>query len=161
MKKAYFPMFVDISMYKIIVVGGGSIATRRVKTLVQFADTITVIAPKISDELRELETTGEIHCVSRAYEESDIEDADMVLAATNDRELNRYIAKRCRESEAEWGKKILLSVADDRALCDFYFPAVLQKNDITIGINSGGTDPGRVKKIRRELEGLMKDEFDI
>lgn len=154
-------MFVDISKYKIVVVGGGVIATRRVNTLVQFADNITVIAPDISHGLRELETTGRIRCVNRGYEDSDLTDADMVLVATNDRKLNYRIVKKCEVSEVEGEKKVVLSVADDRTSCDFYFPAVIQKDDITIGINSGGTDPGRVKDIRKSLERLLEHEFDI
>ena len=121
MEKAYFPMFVDLSEKKIVIVGGGKIAARRAETLTLFASDITVIAP----------------------------------AATNNIELNHSIAGECRELERSGGRRILLSVADDRSLCDFYFPSVIQKDEIVIGINSGGSDPGKVKQFRKELEKKM------
>ena len=67
MEKGYFPMFVDISEMKIIVVGGGTIATRRIKTLLQFASDITVIAPDVTDSLKLLETEGKIFLLHREY----------------------------------------------------------------------------------------------
>ena len=152
MEKAYFPMFVDISEMKIIVVGGGRIATRRIKTLLQFASDITVIAPDVTDSLKLLESEGQIHYIHREYHAGDILDADMVLAATDDKELNHGIAQECREKELESGRRILLSVASDRALCDFYFPSVIKQDDIVVGINSGGKDPGKVKRVREKIE---------
>lgn len=155
MEKAYFPMFVDISEMKIIVVGGGMIATRRIKTLLQFASDITVIAPDVTDSLKLLETEGKICLLHREYQEGDILDADMVLAATDDKELNQKIAQECRKKEPESGKRILLSVASDRELCDFYFPSVIKQDDIVVGINSGGKDPGKVKRVREKIEGVI------
>lgn len=152
MEKAYFPMFVDISEKKIIVVGGGQIAARRVETLTHFAGDITVIAPEVNGTIRMLEAAGKIHCEHREYAIGDVRDADMVLAATDRKDLNHAIAMECMEIERESHRNILLSVADDRQLCDFYFPAVIQKDNIVIGINSGGSDPGKVKRLRKRLE---------
>lgn len=156
MDKLYFPMFVDLSEMKILVVGGGAIAARRVKTLVSFARDITVVAPKICEDIRVLEKAGHVRCLPRVYEDMDAKGAEMVLAVTDDRELNRRIAQVCRETEKESKRRILLSVADDRTLCDFYFPSVIQTEGVTIGINSGGASPGTVKRIREKLERLLK-----
>ena len=79
----------------------------------------------------------------------------MVLAATDDKELNQKIAQECRKKETESGKRILLSVASDRELCDFYFPSVIKQDDIVVGINSGGKDPGKVKRVREKIEGVI------
>ncbi|MGC4019866.1 MAG: bifunctional precorrin-2 dehydrogenase/sirohydrochlorin ferrochelatase [Muricomes sp.] len=152
MEQSYFPMFVDISKMKIIVAGGGKIAARRVKTLTQFAGNITVIAPEIAETLKELETAGEIRCLHRAYQKEDIADAHMVLAATDDKELNHSIAAQCRDIEHRSGRKIWVNVADDKSLCDFYFPSVIRRDKIVVGINSGGDNPGNVKKLRERLE---------
>ena len=155
MEKAYFPMFVDISEMKIIVVGGGTIATRRIKTLLQFASGITVISPDVTDSLKLLESEGQIHHIRREYQAGDIHDADMVLAATDDKALNQSIAQECRTWEQESGRRILLSVASDRALCDFYFPSVVRQDDLVVGINSGGKDPGKVKRVREKIERVI------
>ena len=151
MDKAYFPMFVDISEKEIVVVGGGNIAARRVKTLLLFTDHITVIAPRLHDSLAELEAEGRITCLHRAYREGDISKAHIVLAATDDEEVNRNIGEECNVLGQRCGRKILFNTADDRTLCDFYFPAVVQSDDIVRGINSGGKNPAKVKEIRRRL----------
>ena len=155
MEKAYFPMFVDISEMKIVAVGGGKIASRRVAVLTQFAGNITVIAPETTESLKELESAGKIHCVRRGYKEADIREADMVLAATNDKQLNHRILTDCRGVEQRRGRKILINVADDRSLCDFYFPSVITRDEIVIGINSSGNNPGKVKQLREKLEGEL------
>jgi siroheme synthase-like protein len=90
--------------------------------------------------------------VIREYEKGDIAGADMVLAATDDRQLNHSIADECRVLEREKGRRILFNTADDKDLCDFYFPSVITRDDIVIGINSGGRSPGKVKQVREKLE---------
>lgn len=155
MDRPYFPLFVDISGMKIVMVGGGTIAARRVRTLTKFSGHITVIAPEISEELKHFLEDGKIQCLCRKYRTGDIEDADMVLAATNQRDLNREVAAECRKVEAKTGRKILLNIADDRTLCDFYFPSVIKKDETIIGINSGGSSPGTVKILREKLEKII------
>ena len=86
-------MFVDISEKKITVVGGGNIAARRVKTLTDFCDHITVVSPEIHPELERLEQEGKIMVIRRPYQREDIYDAWMVLAATDDHKLNDEIYK--------------------------------------------------------------------
>ena len=152
MDQPYFPLFVDISGMKVIVIGGGKIAARRVDTLIYFAPNITVIAPEITGSLAALNEAGRIHCVGRRYKKGDAAKADMVLAATDDRQLNRSIAAECRALEQESGRRILFNAADDKNLCDFYFPSVITRDDIVMGINSGGHNPGKVKQVREKLE---------
>lgn len=152
MEKKYFPMFIDISDKKIIVVGGGAVAARRVETLCHFAEDIIVIALKFTESLLRLAAAGKIRCLQKPYEEGDGSCADIVLAATDKKELNRHIWEECRKAELNEGRRILVNVADDKELCDFYFPAVVRENDIVIGINSGGSNPGKVKEVRRKIE---------
>lgn len=155
MAKAYFPMFVDISQMKIIVVGGGTIATRRIKTLLQFASDITVISPEITDQLKKLEAAGKIRHICRTYQEADIAESDMVLSAADSSKVNNQVAEDCKKREYATGRKILISIADDRSKCDFYFPSVIVRDEVVIGINSGGQDPGKVRQVRRKLEDVM------
>jgi precorrin-2 dehydrogenase/sirohydrochlorin ferrochelatase len=157
MDKLYFPMFVNLTQKKIVVIGGGTIATRRVQTLISFTDNLTVIAPEISYALKKYETEGIIHCEHRGYLTEDIEDADMVLAATNDTGLNHRIAEECKALELKRNREILINTADDKNLCDFYFPSVIEADGIIIGINSGGRNPMKVKQIRKKLEKTLSD----
>lgn len=156
MEKAYFPIFTDISKKKILVVGGGSVAQRRVNTLLPFNSNITVIAPKITAGLILLGEEGKIRCLPKSYEQGDLEGADIVLAATDSPGLNHAVLKECREKEIEMGKSILVNVADDKRLCDFYFPSVIHKKDFTVAISSGGEAPDKVRALRKSLESTLE-----
>ena len=90
-------MFIDLSDKKIVVVGGGNIATRRIRTLLQFTRNITAIAPKSTMELQELGKTGYVNLITRPVKRSDFDMAYMVIAATNDWKLNDEIHRVCKE----------------------------------------------------------------
>lgn len=152
MERPHFPLFIDISDKKILIVGGGSIAARRAETLALFAGDITVIAPEITEAVLKLEKEEKLTCVCRAYRDEDIDGADIVLAATDNRELNARILETCKKEEQRNGKKILFNTADNKGLCDFYFPSVIQREELVIGINSGGRSPRKVKAVRERLE---------
>ena len=117
---AFFPLFVDISEKKIVVIGGGAIATRRVKTLLPFAPQIVVVAPEVTGELEELENEKKLTIFHREYQREDIYDAWMVLVATNDSKLNDgiYSVAKCLGA--------LVNVASNQEKCDFHFPGVIR-----------------------------------
>lgn len=148
----YFPLFMDISNKKVVVVGGGTIATRRVETLCQFCEQITVVAPEVSTELEELEQQGKITLHRRKYKREDIYDAWMVLAATDCHTLNDeiYSVAKCLGA--------LVNVASDRNKCDFHFPGIIKKDPYVVGVNASGKDhkgAARLKKaIREAMEGV-------
>ncbi|MCB7303019.1 bifunctional precorrin-2 dehydrogenase/sirohydrochlorin ferrochelatase [Bariatricus massiliensis] len=152
MEKMYFPMFVDLSDKRIVIVGGGNVAARRVETLLRFATDITVVAPQISRRLQELGRAGSIRCAYRAYDRADIREADMVLAATDSGEVNRGVWEDCREEERQSGRRILFNSASDKGMCDFYFPAVVETDGVMIGINSAGRNPAKVKQVRQRIQ---------
>lgn len=149
MENVYFPMFIDISKRKIVVAGGGQVALRRVKTLLLFAENILVVSPRINEELCSLEREGRIRCRRKECQREDIEDADIVLAATDCRKVNDAVFSYCREHG------ILVNTADDKNKCDFYFPSVMQKDGVTIALNSGGTSPAKVKRFREQIENCL------
>ena len=149
MERPYFPMFIDIADKKILVAGGGTIALRRIRTLLKFGADIHVIAPDLCEELTQLEEEGKITAEHREYRAGDIDDSQIVLAATDDHEVNRKIWEECRAAG------IIVNVADDKKLCDFYFPSVVMTDEAVIGINSGGADPSITKKIRRKIEKMF------
>ena len=108
MQKKYFPIFVDISQKKIVVIGGGVIATRRVHTLLQFAEQITVVAPEITVELQEMSDKGLITWQCAEYSAKQIAEADMVIAATNYPEINHQIKKDSSQTTLVWKESFLV-----------------------------------------------------
>lgn len=155
--KKFFPMFFDISQKNILVVGGGKIAARRIRTLLRFAERLTVLAPQFCEELLTIqkETRSQrlilIQSPFTSETENLLEYMDIVLAATNCPEVNQRIVSICRE------KQILVNTADDKHACDFYFPSVIEYGDVVIGINSGGKDPGKVKEMRGIIEEILQN----
>lgn len=159
MQSSYFPMFVDISDKNILVIGGGHIAARRVNTLLKFTRRVTVVSPDLCEELRSLVqtcTAEEICWIDREYTPDCLRGMDIVLAATDQREVNQQIVTDCRLAEQKEQRKILVNTADDKTQCDFYFPSIVQSEELTIGINSGGKSPQKVKEMRKKLQNLLK-----
>lgn len=154
MKKPYFPMFVDLSGRQVTVVGGGSVALRRSETLLYFGVDIKVIAPEIRSEFYRLDSEGKVVLCNREYQEGDAKGADLVIAASNFREVNRRVYEECQKAH------IPVNTADDRELCDFYFPSVVLTEDIVIGLNSIDHDPKKVKEARKIIENVFDNERD-
>jgi len=147
-KLDWFPFFKNIKDQKIVVIGCGNIATRRIKTLLKFSCKLTVISPTISKEL--CLKTGAFQCLKKECEMKDIEDADYVIVATNDNEVNEKIVKRCKE------KNIPVNNASKKEDCDFYFPSIIIKEDLTIGLTAQGKNHREAKICRQKIEkGLL------
>ena len=138
----------------VVVVGGGNIATRRIRTLLQFTRNITAIAPKSTMELQELGKTGYVNLITRPVKRSDFDMAYMVIAATNDWKLNDEIYRVCKE------EGIYVNVADDKSKCDFYFPGIYMKDEVVIGITASGLDHSRAKKVRLAIQEAMEASDD-
>ena len=120
-QKPYFPMFVDLTEKKVVVVGAGTIAKRRIRTLLDFTNHLVVIAPEVNRELLELEEAGRLTILRKKYERDDIYDADMVIAATMIfRQTAIYNVCKCTG--------ITVNVCSDKNKCDFYFPGIAKKN---------------------------------
>ena len=149
--KPFFPMFVDLSDKNIVVAGGGSIAPRRVKTLLMFTRNITVIAPRMTAELLEMGKAGKIRIHARPVKRSDFDMAYMVLAVTNDWKLNDEIYHICKE------EGIYVNVASDRELCDFYFPGICMKDETVVGVTASGVNHKKAKAVREKIQALLEE----
>lgn len=149
--KQYFPLFVDISDKKIVVVGAGKIAARRVKTLVDFGAAIVVVAPQISQELEQMEQEHKITIIRREYQREDIYDAWMVLATTDNHKLNEeiYSVAKCLGA--------LVNVASNREKCDFHFPGIVKKDSYVVGINASGKDHHGAAVLREKISEVLEE----
>lgn len=150
--KPYFPLFVDLSETDVLVVGAGRIALRRVKTLLDFAGRVTVVAPAVCDELEALAAAGGVALRRRAFEERDLEGAGLVLAATNDAALNARIARLART------RGIPVNVGSDKSLCDFYFPGVARRGSVVVGVTASGTDHAASRRVTQAVRRLLEEE---
>lgn len=144
---AYFPFCIDISGKKCVIVGGGSVALRKAEKLLDFGADITVVAPKISRCFEDMPVTF----IRREFAVSDIDDAFMVIYAADDKALAEDIRRVCTE------KKIMLNSVDDKENCSFIFPSIVQKDNITISISTGGTSPVFAKYLKERIDELLDE----
>ena len=143
-----FPLFVSLSGKTVTVIGAGKIASRRIKVLLEYGARIRVIAPQICEEIRAL--SGSLEIIEREYEGGDISGSFIVIAATDSREVNQ---KAGADAKAEG---INVSVADSREECSFYFPAVIRKGGISIGLVSDGSDHAAAARTAGELREYLQ-----
>lgn len=143
-----FPLFMSLSGKTVTVVGAGKIASRRIKVLLEYGARIRVIAPQICAEIRAL--PGFLEIIEREYERRDVSGSFMVIAATDSREVNQ---KAGADAKAEG---IHVSVADSREECSFYFPAVIRKGGISIGLVSDGSDHAAAARTAGELREYLQ-----
>ncbi len=153
----YFPFFMDIGGKCGVIAGGGRVAARKVEKLLAFGPNLTVIAPEIEACIREMkeqlqeEQISSIILQERLFQMSDLAGADFVIAATDDDVLNGRISEYCM------AERIPVNVVDDRAKCSFFFPALIQEGDLTIGICTNGKSPAAAAWVRNELSQVLPD----
>lgn len=152
---AYFPLFIDLEGKCCVVVGGGTVARRKVEVLLGFGPRVTVIAPKIQEEIRGMaKQWGEnLRLLEREFLEGDLELAELVVAATGVEEVNRHISELCRE------KRIPVNVVDVKEECSFIFPALIREKDITVGISTGGSSPTIAQYLKKSFREAIPEGF--
>lgn len=146
----YFPFYIDIKDKKCIVIGGGKTALRKIKNLIPFEPDIEVISPEILPEISETEN---IKIIRREYRNGDIDDAFMVITATDNKSLNEKIFRLCTD------KKILVNTVDDIEKCEFIFPSLVHRDDISIGISTSGKSPVFSKFMRIIIDDMLNDDY--
>ncbi len=148
---ACFPIFIDIKQKKCLVVGGGKVALRKVETLLRYEAAVYVVAEEICREIGE-----KLPPAQRRHghvTEEDITGSCLVIAATSCRDTNHWIAGFCKKHH------IPVNVIDAPEECTFIFPAVVQKGDISVGINTGGKSPILSQTIRKAIEKEIPDYY--
>lgn len=145
-KQSHFPLFVPCDGKKVLVLGGGTVATRRVETLLGFDFKIQVISLWVSSSIRQWWNEGALTLEEREMLEGDLEGVYLCLLCTDDPKINEYWGEKAKK------RGILTSQAQDKSLCDFYFPAVVVHEEGVIGITGNGHDHKKVKDLRKKME---------
>ena len=150
---AYYPVFLNISGRKCVVVGGGQVALRKVKTLLEYGASVEVVSSEVCSELGKLAESGEIQVQRRDYHSGDLKGAVLAIAATDDSDTNLEAATEARE------KAVLVNIVDDAESSDFIAPSYLRRGDITIAVSTAGRSPALARKIRTRLEKEFGNEY--
>lgn len=144
----WFPMFVDLNNRPCLIVGGGTVALRKAEKLRPYSPALTVVAPELVPGFEECTL------LRRPYRPGDEEGMALVIAATDDTDLNHAISRACRE------KNIPVNVVDDREFCSFLFPCLVQEGDLSIGISTGGASPTAAVWLKEQISALVPENFD-
>lgn len=128
-----------------VLVGGGAVATRKATLLLAAAMELVVVAPLLSPQLADLAAAGQLQWLARPYRPEDLKGAFLVVAATDQREVNRQVAQDARQLG------LLVNVADAPAEGDCTFPALLQRGGLQVAVTTGGGSPAFAAAVRDEL----------
>ncbi|MCZ6798075.1 MAG: siroheme synthase CysG [Gammaproteobacteria bacterium] len=145
----YLPIFFDTTDKLCLVVGAGAIAVRKVELLLKAGARIRVVAKTVTDSMSSLSQQHEFECLPRAFEDTDLDDVSLVIAATNDNKLN------ARVSTLAQARNIPVNVVDDPALCSFIMPSIVDRDPVQIAISTGGTSPVLARMLRSHLESTI------
>ena len=151
---SYYPIFLNVNNRRCVVVGGGYVAERKVKTLIEQGAQVMLISQHLTKELEGLARQGAIQVMLRDYRPGDLTGAVIAIAATDNAQVNHQIA----EDGRRWG--VLVNVVDDPEASDFIVPSQFCRGDVVIAISTGGRIPALARKIRMELESYIGPEYD-
>lgn len=142
-----FPLFLDLTGQKVVLVGGGKVALRRARTLQQCGADVVVIAPTLHPDM------PTVTHISRPYRPGDLEGATLAVAATDCSETNRQVAQEAK------GRGIPVSVADDPTACTFFFPALCVGEGLVAGVVGDGSDHTKTARTARQIRELLEDSI--
>ncbi len=151
--KTYSICLIGLDRRRTVVVGGGSIATRKVTGLLEAGARVTVISPTLTSELKTLAEAGRITVIERPYRQGDLADAFLVIAATDDLAVNEAVWQEAEQ------RGCLVNVVDDPPHCNFILPAIVRRGEVTIAISTGGASPALARRLREWLEMLIGPEY--
>jgi precorrin-2 dehydrogenase / sirohydrochlorin ferrochelatase len=150
---SYYPITLRLTGKKIVVVGGGKVAERKITGLIGTQADITVVSPEVSTKINKLAAAGEINWLAKTFVIEDSKEAFMIFAATNDRDLNQAIKNGAEAHQ-------LVTIADDPEGSDFQVPAKVQRGRLTIAVSTGGASPTLARNIKAQLEQEFDDRYD-
>lgn len=153
-----FPVFLKLEHLHLLIVGGGVIGLEKITAVIKNspATKITLVAKVISTEIKDLaKTSTNVKLVERPFEIADLENKDLVIAATGDRAISELIRVEATK------RKMLINVADTPDLCDFYLGSIVQKGDLKIAISTNGKSPTLAKRLKEVFNEALPDDTQI
>ena len=152
---SFFPIFIRLSGKRCLVIGGGSVGTRKVEALRDGGADVAVVSERVSPELLEQIERGEVTYLGERFSPELLNGVFLCISAVDDRQSNDLIAAECKR------RGILVNVVDLPESCDFFTPSVVRRGDLVVAASSGGAAPSATKRVRREIEGRFGDEYRI
>lgn len=145
-----YPLFMDVSGRRCVVVGGGGVASRKARGLLESGARVVVVSPEVTPEIDDMDVTVE----RRPYAPGDLAGCTLAFAATDSREVNAAVAREAEEHG------IPVNVADRPAEGDFALPSVLRRGGLQVAVSTGGASPSLARRIRDAMEPSFAAEWE-
>jgi len=149
----YFPAFLDLKDKLCVVVGGGRVAERKIRTLLKAGAIVRVIGPEFTGSLSRMEKPGKMVFCSRTFRKGDLKGAFLAIAATGDRGTNERVYHEASE------RRIPVNVVDDPSHCSFIVPSLVERGDLLVAISTSGQSPALAKWLRQKLQKEIGPEY--
>ena len=152
---SYYPIFIELEGKTVLVVGGGSVAQRKVETLLKFGASIHIVSKGLTHKLKKLVESKKIHHIGEEFKDEHLDGAFLAIAATDDKLLNQKISKNARM------RNLLINAVDQPSDCNFIVPSIINRGDLLIAISTSGKSPALAKRIRKDLEAQFGSEYEV
>jgi precorrin-2 dehydrogenase/sirohydrochlorin ferrochelatase len=149
----YYPILVDLEGKKALIVGGGRVAERKAETLLEYGASIDLVSKELTYALELLVEGRRITYLGPEFKEAFLDSVFIVVAATNDKQLNRKVSLSARR------KGLLVNAVDQPQDCNFIVPSIVKRGDLLIAVSTSGKSPALSKKIRKDLENQFGEEY--
>ena len=151
----YFPFFLQLDKLPCLIIGGGDVAERKIDLLIKANADITIVSIEFTNYILEVAKKNNIKCITQKYSDNILKENKykFVIAATNNVSLNEKIARDCDK------QNIIINVVDQPEICDFIFPSILERGDITVAVSTGGASPVLARVLRTKLETLVPSNY--
>jgi precorrin-2 dehydrogenase/sirohydrochlorin ferrochelatase len=149
----YYPIFLNLRGKKCVVIGGGHVALRKVKMLLEAGANVFVISRTSHPEITKLSKRKAIHLIQRDYKAGDLKNAVITLACTDVKEVNRKVALEAKKAD------VMANVADDPERSDFITPSFFKRGNLIVAVSTAGVSPALARKIRTKLEKTFGKEY--
>ncbi|MGO4886971.1 NAD(P)-binding protein [Anaerobacillus sp. MEB173] len=151
--KQNYPVLLNLDGRKIIVIGGGTIAERKVQGILETGAMVDVVSPDITEELKRLVSEKKITWKQKEFKKKDLEDAFIVIAATNNSNINKCVYDSILPHQ-------LINIVDRPDLCSFHVPSVIRRGKLVITVSTSGASPSLAKRIRKDLEKTYDEKYE-
>ena len=151
---SYYPILVDLKGKRVIVVGGGTVAQRKVETLLGYDAVVYLMSQEFTPTLQRYVEEGKIKFLGKEFREDVLDGVFLVIAATDNPAVNRKVSESAKE------KGLLVNAVDQPSDCNFIVPAVVKRGDLLVAVSTSGKSPALARKIRKDLDTQFGNEYE-
>lgn len=154
-RMSYYPVFIQLDRKTALVVGGGRVALRKVKTLLEYGAVVHLVSRELNRDAMALVAEGKVTYLGDSFQEAHLDNTTLVIAATDDAALNHRISESARR------RGLLVNAVDQPADCTFIVPSIVRRGDLVIAISTSGKSPAFARRVREGLEEAFGDEYGV